>query len=136
MNKLKLATGIVLIFALGLFTGALGSGFYFKYRIKRFRDLGPVGKKEYILKKLTRRLDLTPKQQGEIAIIYDEMKEQLIAFRKKHQPDLKQIREQGQARIKEKLDEEQKEEFDEMMEELRRRHGSREQRWRWPSKER
>lgn len=122
MNKLKLATGIVLIFALGVLTGVLGYGMYFKQRIEHFREAGPQTRKELLMKRLTRRLELTPQQQEKVAVIFEEMREQLFSLRKKHKPDLERIREQGHARIKAILTPEQQVQFDEMMARLKKRH--------------
>lgn len=124
MNRLKLATGIVLIFALGLLTGALGSGLYFKYRIEQFRDAGPETRRGMLMDRLTRRLDLTPDQQQQVAAIFDEMRDELSALREKHRPDLQRIKEEGHARIRAILNDDQKRQFDEMIEHLQqRRHG-------------
>jgi uncharacterized membrane protein YciS (DUF1049 family) len=121
MNRFKLATGIVLIFALGALCGVLGSGMYFKHRIDHFRESGPQTRKEMLMKRLTRRLELTPQQQEKVAIIFEEMREQLFSLRAKHKPDLERIREQGHARIKVILSVEQQIQFDEMMARLKKR---------------
>ncbi len=124
MNRLKLATGIVLIFALGVLFGVLGSGMYFKKRVDRFHESGPQMRKELLMKRLTRRLELTPPQQEKVAVIFEEMRERLFSLRTKHRPDMERIREQGHARIKDILTAEQKIQFDEMMARLKkRRHG-------------
>ena len=121
MNRLKLATGIVLIFALGVLCGVLGSGMYFKQRIDHFRESGPQTRKELLMKRLTRRLELTPQQQEKVAVIFEEMRGQLFSLRTKHRPDLERIREQGHARIKAILTAEQQIQFDEMMKRLKKR---------------
>ncbi len=126
MNRLKLATGIILIFALGVLTGVFGSGMYFKQRVEHFRESGPQTRKELLMKRLTRRLDLTPQQQEKVTVIFEEMREQLFNLRTKHKPDMERIREQGHARIKAILTAEQKIQFDEMTARLKKRmHGKR-----------
>jgi hypothetical protein len=121
MNKLKLATGIILIFALGVLFGVLGSGMYFKSRVDHFRESGPQVRKERLMKRLTRRLDLTPQQQEKVTVIFEEMREQLFNLRTKHKPEMERIREQGHARIKAILTAEQQIQFDEMMARLKER---------------
>ena len=121
MNRLKLATGIVLVFALGVLFGVLGSGMYFKQRVEHFRESGPLTRKELLMKRLTRRLDLTSQQQEKITVIFEEMREQLFNLRTKHKPDLERIREEGHARIKAILTAEQKIQFDEMMAKVKKR---------------
>ena len=122
MNRLKLATGIILIFALGVLFGVLGSGMYFKQRVEHFRESGPQVRKERLMKRLTRRLDLTPQQQEKVTVIFEEMRGQLFNLRTKHKPEMERIREQGHARIKAILSPEQQKQFDEMMAKLKERH--------------
>ena len=122
MNKFKLAIGIVLIFALGVLCVVLGSGMYFKNRVDHFREAGPQARKEMLMKRLSHRLDLTPQQQEKVAVIFEEMREQLFNLRSRHKPDLERIREQGHARIKAILTAEQQIQFDEMMVRLKKRH--------------
>lgn len=123
MNRIKLATGILLIFTLGVLIGVLGSGMYFKQRIEQFWDAGPQARRERLLKRLTHKLDLTPQQQEKVAAIFEEMSEQLSSLRAKHRPEFERIREQGQSRIKAFLTEKQKIQFDELMARLKKRHG-------------
>jgi Spy/CpxP family protein refolding chaperone len=121
MKRLKAITGIVLIFALGVLTGILGTDMYYKCRIERFREAGPSARKELLVKKLTRRLDLTPQQQEKIAEIFVEMREDLSALRAKHRPELDAIRARSHARIKAILNADQQKKFDEMIERFKQR---------------
>lgn len=125
MNRFKLVTGIVLLFALGVLTGVLGANMYFKYRFERFRDAGPTARKELLMERFTRRLDLTPQQQEKISVIFEEMREGLFALRTKHQPELEEIRARSHARIKAILNPDQQEKFDEMIERLKQRRRDR-----------
>jgi Spy/CpxP family protein refolding chaperone len=125
MNRLKAITGIVLIFALGVLSGVLGAEMYYKYRIERFRDAGPPARREMLMKRLTRRLDLTPQQQEKVSAIFAEMREDLSALRTKHQPELDEIRARSNARIKAILNADQQKKFDEMIERLQQRRRDR-----------
>ena len=125
MNRFKLVTGIVLIFTLGVFSGVLGTNMYFKYRIEQFREAGPTVQKELLMKRLTRRLDLTPQQQKKISVIFDEMRENLTALRRKHLPELEEIRARSHTRIKAVLNADQQKKFDEMIERLQQRRPGR-----------
>ena len=122
MNRFKLATGIVLIFALGVLCGVLGSGMYFKNRVEHFQEAGPHARKEMLMQRLTHQLNLTPQQQEKIAAIFDDMREQLFKLRKEMKPGHERIREHGHARIKAILSPEQQKQFDEMSARLRKRH--------------
>jgi len=125
MNRVKAITGIVLIFALGALTGVLGADMYYKYRIERFREAGPSVRRELLMKKLTRRLDLTPQQQEKVAEIFAEMREDLSALRTKHRPEIEEIRARSHTRIKAVLDADQQKKFDEMIEQFKQRRRDR-----------
>jgi hypothetical protein len=125
MNRLKAITGIALIFALGVLTGVLGADMYYKYRIERFREAEPSARREMLMKKMTRRLDLTPLQQEKVAEIFAEMREDLSALRTRHRPEIEEIRARSHARIKAILNADQQKNFDEMIERLKQRRRDR-----------
>jgi Spy/CpxP family protein refolding chaperone len=126
MNRLKATTGIVLIFALGVLSGVLGADMYYKNRIERFREAGPPARREMLMERLTRRLDLTPQQQEKVAAVFQEMREDLFALRARHEPELDEIRARSNARIKAVLNADQQKRFDEMIERLKQRRRDRE----------
>ena len=116
MNKYKLIAGVLLIFFLGVITGALGTGAFFKQRIKQFAKGGPPA--AMILKRISGRLDLTETQQVEIEKIIEETGEKLRKIRRKHRPQFEKIMKEGMTLMKEKLTDEQKEKLDEIYERM------------------
>ncbi len=123
MNRYKLIAGVLLIFFLGVMTGALGTGAFFKQRIKHFAKGGPPA--AMILKRISGRLDLTEAQQVEIEKIATETGEKLRNLRQKHHPQFEKLMEEGIALMKEKLTDEQKEKLDEIYERIKKYRGGR-----------
>ena len=106
MAKIKFFAGLTLIFLLGALAGAFGTGYYIKEHMEEFLEGGPP--KEKIMQKLTRDLDLTPEQQKKIEPILEETHEKFSALRRKSLPDMKKIREDSFALIRNILNEDQR----------------------------
>jgi hypothetical protein len=125
MNKLKVWAGIVLVFLLGALVGSVSTGIFFKHRIERFSkgDRPPI--KGVLMKKLSHELDLTETQRVEIEQILDQLQEKLLDLRRQHRPEFEKLFDHSFGSIREKLNSEQKNRFDKIREELRRRHSYR-----------
>lgn len=127
MNKLKLLVGIVLLFCVGAFAGVLGTGAYFTHRFEHFTRGGrrpPITR--LLMKRLTYRLNLTTSQQAEVRQIMDQTRLKLHNLRKKYQPEMEAVIENGLQSVKEDLNEEQKKKIDEMYSKLKARWRARE----------
>lgn len=114
MNKIKLASGVILVFLVGVLAGSLGTGFYYKNRVKKFEAGGPPVQEriQIILGRFSNELNLTSEQRTEFEKIIRESQEKKIALGKKMQPDIKQINDDTFKSIKNKLTEEQKTKLD------------------------
>ena len=121
MNKLKVWAGIGLLLLLGALAGSLATGMYFKHKIERFSKGERPPIKVVLMKKLSDELDLTERQRVEIEEILDQLQANLLDLRRKHRPELEKLFDHSFGSIREKLNSEQKKEFDEIREELRRR---------------
>jgi len=121
MNKLKVWAGIGLLLLLGALAGSLATGMYFKHKIERFSKEERPPIKAILMKKLSHELDLTERQRVEIEEILDQLQANLLDLRRKHRPELEKLFHHSFGSIREKLNSEQKKEFDEIREELRRR---------------
>ncbi len=119
MNKIKLAVGIILLLLLGAVAGSVGTGIYIRHRIEHIAPAKPP-KAHFLLRKLSRELDLTETQQVEIGKILDESHTEITALRRKFLPEIKEITDQSFALIKEKLNEEQKQKLDKLHGKLKR----------------
>ena len=72
MQKWKIVAGLLLVFVLGALTGALSTGMVLK-RHHPFFSRAPEGRKAFIMKRLTRKLDLTAEQKVRIEAIIDRV---------------------------------------------------------------
>ena len=126
MNKLKVWTGIVLVFLLGALAGSLATGIYFKHRIEQFSKGERPPIKVVLMKKFSHELDLTESQRVEIEQILDQVQAKLLDLRRKHRPEFENLFDHSFGSIREKLNSEQKKRFDGIREELRRRRSFRE----------
>ena len=119
MNRIKLAIGIILLLLLGAVAGSVATGIYIRHRIEH---IGPAKspKTHFLLKKLSRELDLTEAQQVAIGKILDESHTEINDLRRKFIPEIKEITDQSFALIKEKLNEEQKQKLDKLHGKLKR----------------
>lgn len=121
MSRLKLWSGIILIFVTGVLIGSLVTGSLVKHRIVKFRERGPEARKTFLLNKLARELNLTEKQRIKIEQIMDQTHEKLFQLREKHRPEFHQIREQSIELMKKELNEEQKQKLDEIRQKFKER---------------
>lgn len=117
MNKLKLASGVLLVFLVGVLAGSLGTGYYYKERVKKFEEGGPPVQEriQIILGRFSNELELTNEQRVEIEKIIKESQEKKISLSKKMEPDIKQINDDTFTSIKKKLTDEQKTKLEELM---------------------
>ena len=119
MNRIKLAIGIILLLLLGAVAGSVGTGIYIRHRIEHIAP-GKPPKAHFLLRKLSRELDLTEAQQVEIRKILEESHTEISDLRRKFLPEIKEITDQSFALIKEKLNEEQKQKLDKLHGKLKR----------------
>jgi hypothetical protein len=117
MNKLKLASGVLLVFLVGVLAGSLGTGYYYKKRVEKFEAGGPPVQEriQIILGRFSNELNLTNDQRTEFEKIIKESQEKKIALGKKMQPDILQINDDTFTSIKNKLTEEQKKKLEELI---------------------
>jgi len=124
MKKWRLVGGVVLVFALGVLAGSLGTQVYHRYWTERlWKD--PSARRTAFLEKLTKELHLSQAQQKEFLPIIEEADKKVEAARQNMRADIKKILDEGFARMKEKLNPGQQQ----MLEELRAKHERRSEEW-------
>lgn len=89
--KLKMMTGILLIFFMGIAVGALGTHIYAKHQFERMVRGPAAFLFPRFMKKIGNELALTPEQQQKAAEIIGDLEDALFEFRKKHAPELDAI---------------------------------------------
>jgi hypothetical protein len=120
----KLIAGLLLVFVLGILAGSLGTGFYLKHRLTPLIK-EPRARKTFIMKRLSKELNLTSDQKKKIDPIVVQMIEKRREYYLKNRPEIKTIMDQGFALIREELNEDQKKKLDVLREKFHRRRGER-----------
>jgi hypothetical protein len=121
----KLISGLLLVFVLGILAGSVGTGFYLKHRLTPIIK-EPRARKAFIMKRLSKKLNLTPDQQTKIQPILEQIIEKRREYYRKTRPEIKTIMDQGFAQIKEELNEDQKKKLDELREKFQKHRRERE----------
>ena len=120
----KLIAGLLLVFVLGILVGSLGTGFYLKHRLTPLIK-EPRARKTFIMKRLSKELNLTSDQKTKIGPIVEQMFEKRREYYLKKRPEIKTIMDQGFAQIREELNEDQKKKLDGLREKFHNRRGER-----------
>jgi hypothetical protein len=124
MKKWRLVGGVILVFALGVLAGSVGTQVYHRHWVDRFwKD--PAARKSALLEKLTEELQLSEAQQKEFIPIIEEAEQKLEAARQSRRADIKKIVDDGFTRMKEKLNPGQQQ----ALEDLRAKHEHRFGEW-------
>jgi hypothetical protein len=106
VNKWKLISGLLLVFVLGILVGSIGAGLYLKYRFAA-PERGPTARKDFIIDRLSKELNLTPTQKTKIGPIIEQMIEKRRQYYMRIRPELKSIMEHGFSQIEQELNEDQ-----------------------------
>jgi len=110
MNKIKLASGVLLVFLVGLLAGSLCTAYYYKIRVEKFEAGGPPVQEriQIILGRFATDLNLTDEQRAEFEKIIKESQEKKVALGQKFLPEIKEINDNTFKSIRDKLTAEQK----------------------------
>jgi len=122
MKRWKLITGVIIVFALGILMGSLGTGLLYKFRVIRPVKLEPSERKALILKKYSKALALSPDQTTGFENIIDDMDSKRREFFKKIRPEVRTIREQGVSKMKMILEPHQQEKLEKLHQTFRKRY--------------
>jgi ATP-dependent Lon protease len=115
----KLISGLLLVFVLGILVGSLTTGFYVKHRLAPFvKD--PKARKAFIMRKLTKELQLTSTQKSQIEPIVEQMIEKRREYYLKNRPQIKEIMDQGFDKIEAQLTDDQKEKLEKLREHFKK----------------
>jgi transcription initiation factor TFIIIB Brf1 subunit/transcription initiation factor TFIIB len=112
MNRWKVITGILLIFVLGALSGALGTGYYTKSRIKQFIDPKGPPPPIRILERELGKLDLSSEQQRKIEALLEQMHTEFFEIIKKTKPEMDEHFKRHVQRLKAELRPKQQRAFD------------------------
>ncbi len=121
MSRVRLWTGLTLLFCAGALMGAVGTSLYYQYEDEHRWDRGPAGRQERIMKRLTQELALSSAQQAELEPIVARAHLEMLQLRVQHQPDVDRILAVGMEELKAKLSSEQQSKLDGLHAQLQRR---------------
>jgi len=121
MSKVKLAVMLILVFVIGGLSGSLVTGMQVRKKMEVFRKGGPMPFKHFFMGKMGRNLELTETQRKEIDGIVLQMQTDINQLREQHQPRMTEIIEQYTSQINNKLDPRQKEQMQNMLNNMQNR---------------
>ncbi len=111
-TRVKGALLLLLAFLLGTATGALGFGL-FQARTGWWRSpRDPARFQQFLLKRLTRELNLRPDQYQQVEAILRDTGQEFARLREEMTPRFREIRTRGRDRIRAVLDPEQQAKFE------------------------
>ncbi len=111
MKRWKLISGLLLVFVLGVLAGSFGTRVYLKDRFEHLRK-DPKARQAFIMRKLSKELELTPDQKIKVEKIVEQMGEKRREFFLKNRPEIKQIMDEGFLQIKKELNNDQQKKLD------------------------
>lgn len=115
MKQSRPVIGVILIFLLGILSGALGTHLWYTYRIESIISGSAHSREEYIVSRLGRKLVLDDRQKDQVRAIVHETKEAIKALRKPLRPQTEAIIEKSQAKILVLLNPEQQRKFQQII---------------------
>ena len=124
MKRWKLISGLLLVFVLGVLVGSFGTRIYLKDRFEHIRK-DPKARQAFIMRKLSKELELTPEQKIKVEKIVEQLGEKRREFFLKNRPEIKKIMDEGFAQIKKELNNDQQKKFDVLREEFEKRREAR-----------
>jgi hypothetical protein len=124
MKRWKLISGLLLVLVLGILAGAFGTRIYLKDRFAHLRK-DPKARQAFIMRKLSKELELTPDQKIKIEKIVEQLGEKRREFFLKNRPEIKKIMDEGFLQMKKELDDDQQKKLDVLREEFEKRRKAR-----------
>jgi len=121
MKNFKAIAGILLVFLLGAASGALVTHMIHKARFEHFISGGHRMREDVIVERLTKKLDLDGSQQEQVRAITHETHEGIRQVRNRIHPQIEALLTAGQDRIKTVLRPDQREKFDRIIAEWKKR---------------
>lgn len=121
MKRYKLVIAFVLVFVLGTVTGAVVLEYAQHKRAGLLSGAERPDRTEFIVKRLTRRLDLSPGQQESVKEIVNEAQKEIVSLSGRFAPELERIMDKSAEQIKARLDPAQLEMAERMFEHMKSR---------------
>lgn len=120
-TKLKIIAGILLVFLLGVFSGALGTGIVLTRRIQRFNSKTPREHKNFFVKRLSKELGLNDEQQQQAEQIFNDTEVEIRALLENSRRQFDALMDQRRLQLRELLEPDRQKKLDAFFKRLRER---------------
>ena len=124
MKRWKLVSGLLLVFVLGILAGAFGTRIYLKDRFAHLRK-DPKARQAFIMRKLSKELELTPDQKIKIEKIVEQVGEKRREYYRKNRPEIKKRMDERCRPTQKQLNNDQQKKLDVLKEEFKKRRKAR-----------
>ncbi|MFA6054774.1 MAG: hypothetical protein WC769_05300 [Thermodesulfovibrionales bacterium] len=126
MKKWKTIVSIILVFLLGLLAGALITHEIYKHRIENIIRGDPKAMRELIVQRLNHKLHLDTAQLEQLRVIVNETHAEIKNVRKQIRPQIEEILESSQNRVRAILRPDQLEKYEKIIAERKKRRENKE----------
>ena len=123
MKRWKSTLGVLLVFLLGALAGAAVVHRVGRQSVEAVLSGRGGATADFVVRRLTRSLDLDPAQQDQVRAIVTETRRDIVEIRKPIQGQIQEAFERSRVRIRAILRPEQQEKFDRIQSERRMRRG-------------
>ena len=127
MNTGKLIAGVALVFIVGVLAGSVGTRFYLRHQHRAFMS-ERGNRTAFIMKRLSKNLNLTQTQRIAIEKIVDQTGERLHEHFLQRRPEIESIIDDGFSQMRKELDDSQSQKLDELREKFEKRRQARSER--------
>ena len=125
MKNTKSLLAVLLVFILGVTSGALVTHVIHQARFESFTSGGRPPREDMLVKRLTDKLDLNSQQQDKVRAIVHDTQLAMQQIRRQTRPQIEGVLTEGQQRISVLLRQEQRDKFEKMIAEHKtKRHGN------------
>ncbi|MFM8552472.1 MAG: hypothetical protein ACKOCD_09245 [Nitrospiraceae bacterium] len=121
MTRWKVWGGLALLFLSGTLIGGAVTHYCLQSQAENRWEEGPKAKKQWMMQRLTRSLDLTADQQAKLAPIVGQAQDNLLALRAQQQPQVEAIWTKTLDAVKPSLSTEQQQKLETFHQKLQRR---------------
>lgn len=121
LNPWKVWGGLALLFLSGTLIGGVVTHCYMQSQLESRWEEGPKAKKQWMMQRLTRSLDLTADQQTSLGPLVGQAQDDLLLLRAQQQPQVEAIWTRTLAAVKPGLTPEQQQKLETFQQKLQRR---------------
>ena len=122
MKNIKVILGILIIFLLGVASGAVVTHLLYTSRIEGIMSGRPETREEMLVKRLSRKLDLDDRQREQVRALIAETRTEMKNIRNQYRPQMKAVIEKSKAEMRRLLRPDQLEKFEKYLAERKAKY--------------